>query len=158
MVRVRPATAVDLPAMLAVEHHAATAAHWKEQDYRKALESGTPERVVLVIEEGAVLGFLVARVLGEEWEIENLAVSGPARRRGLGSRLVGELLAGARARGARSVFLEVRESNHAARLLYEKWAFLPAGRRKAYYSGPVEDALLFRFSFPEPPPKPVEGR
>jgi len=144
--------------MLAVEHHAATAAHWNEREYRKAFEPGTPERVVLVIEEGTVLGFLVARVLGEEWEIENLAVSGPARRRGLGSRLVGELLDRARARSARSVFLEVRESNHAARLLYEKWAFLPAGRRKAYYSGPVEDALLFRFSFPHPPPKPVEGR
>ncbi len=158
MVRVRPATVADLPAMLAVEHHAATAAHWSEGDYRKAFAPGAPERVVLVIEEGAVLGFLVARGLGEEWEIENLVVSGPARRRGLGSRLVGELLDRARARGARSVFLEVRESNHAARRLYEKWSFLPAGRRKGYYCGPAEDALLFRLSFPQPAPKPVEGR
>lgn len=158
MVRVRPATAADLPAMIAVEHHAATASHWSEREYRRAFEPGTPERVVLVAEEGAVLGFLVARLMGEEWEIENLAVSGPAQRRGLGSRLVGELLNRARARGARSVFLEVRESNQAARLLYEKWDFRPAGRRKAYYSAPAEDALLFRFSFPQPPPKPVEGR
>ncbi|MBZ5646476.1 MAG: ribosomal protein S18-alanine N-acetyltransferase [Acidobacteriia bacterium] len=157
MIRVRVATPDDVPAMLAVEHHAATAAHWNEREYRKALEPGTPEREVLVIEEGALLGFIVARVLGDEWEIENVAVSGPARRRGLGSRLVGELLDRARARRARSVFLEVRESNQAARLLYEKWAFLPAGRRKAYYSDPVEDALLFRFSFPLSLSKAVEG-
>lgn len=158
MVRVRPATPADLPAMLAVEQHSDTAAHWNEGEYRKAFQPGAPERAVLVIEEGAVLGFLVARVLGEEWEIENLAVSGPARRRGLGSRLVGELLDRARARGAHSVFLEVRESNQAARHLYEKWDFRPAGRRKAYYSAPVEDALLFRLNFPQPPPKAVEGR
>jgi ribosomal-protein-alanine N-acetyltransferase len=100
---------------------------------------------------------VAARVLGDEWEIENLAVAGPARRRGLGSRLVGELLDRARRRRARSVFLEVRESNQAARMLYQKWAFLPAGRRKAYYCDPVEDALLFQFIFPQSAPNPVEA-
>jgi len=158
MIRVRPATASDIPAMLSLEHHSVTAAHWSEEVYRRALDpAARPERVVLVIEEGAVLGFLVARVLADEWEIENVAVSGPARRRGLGSRLVGELLDRARDRGVRAVSLEVRESNRAARLLYEKWAFLPAGRRKAYYTDPVEDALLFRFNFPQPVSKPVEA-
>ncbi len=111
----------------------------------------------MVIEEGTVLGFLVAQVLGDEWEIENIAVSAPARRRGLASRLVSELLDRAQKRGARAVFLEVRESNRAARMLYEKWAFLPAGRRKAYYTDPMEDAILFRFNFPQQAPKPVEA-
>ncbi len=158
MIRVRPATFDDLPAILSLEHHSHKAAHWNEHAYRKAIEPGaTPERLVLVIEEGAVLGFLVAQVLADEWEIENIAVSSPARRRGLGSRLVSELLDRARKRGARAVFLEVRESNRAARLLYEKWAFLPAGRRKAYYTDPVEDALLFRFNFPQQVSKPVEA-
>lgn len=158
MIRVRPATAGDIPVMTALAKHAATAAHWNEQAYRDALAPGAvPERVVLVVEEGAVLGFVVARALGDEWEIENLAVSGPARRRGLGSRLVGEVLDRARGRGARSVFLEVRESNHAARMLYQKWAFVPAGRRKAYYSDPVEDALLFQFIFPQAASNPVEA-
>ena len=79
-----------------------------------------------------------------EWEIENIAIAGPARRRGLGTRLLGELLDLARAQGAESVFLEVRESNHAARALYEKWSFIESGRRKKYYKDPEEDAILYR--------------
>ena len=48
----------------------------------------------------------------------------------------------ARGRGAAAVFLEVRESNQAARALYEKWAFLESGRRPRYYKDPEEDAIL----------------
>ena len=158
MIRVRPATAADIPSLMELALHSRTAAQWNEQVYRKALDAmERPERVVLVIEEEVVLGFVVAQVLADEWEIENIAVSAAARRRGLASRLVSELLKRAKERGARAVFLEVRESNRAARMLYEKWAFLPAGRRKAYYTDPVEDALLFRFNFPQPGSKPVEG-
>jgi ribosomal-protein-alanine N-acetyltransferase len=86
--------------------------------------------------------------VAEEWEIENIAVTGAARRCGLGSRLVGELLDHVRSRGGKTVFLEVRESNRAARALYEKWAFIEVGRRKAYYQNPVEDALILKFNFP----------
>ena len=87
---------------------------------------------------------MIARVVDREWEIENIAVAGPAHRRGLGTRLVGQLLDLARGRSAVGVFLEVRESNHAARALYEKWAFLESGRRHRYYKDPEEDAILYR--------------
>ena len=158
MICVRPATAEDVPTLMELARHSRTASQWSEEAYRTAVNpAARPERMVLVIEEAAVLGFVVAQVLADEWEIENIAVSAPARRRGLASRLVSELLQRAKERGAREVFLEVRESNRAARMLYEKWAFLPAGRRKAYYTDPVEDALLFRFNFPQQAPKPVEG-
>jgi ribosomal-protein-alanine N-acetyltransferase len=88
-------------------------------------------------------------MLQGEWEIENIAVAGAARRRGLGTRLMGELMQRARAAEANQIFLEVRESNHAARSLYEKWAFEAAGRRKNYYQKPVEDAIVYRFTFPQ---------
>ncbi len=102
----------------------------------------------MVIEEDAVVcGFLVARAVGNEWEIENLAVAGTARRRGLGTRLLGEFLTRVRDEGAAAVFLEVRESNHAARRLYEKWAFVESGCRSQYYQHPPEDAILYRFDF-----------
>ncbi len=158
MIRVRDATDLDIPAMFALEQHAAEAAHWPEGEYHKAVDrEQKPERVVVVIEESEVLGFIVARVLRDEWEIENVVVSQLARRRGLGCRLVGELMDRARVQGARSVFLEVRASNHAARGLYERWAFQPAGRRTAYYSDPVEDAVLLRFDFLPTLSKAVEG-
>jgi ribosomal-protein-alanine N-acetyltransferase len=101
----------------------------------------------LTIEESCLHGFVVARIVGAEWEIENIAIAGSARRRGLGTRLLGELLDLARAQGAEAVFLEVRESNRAARSLYEKWAFLESGRRRNYYNDPEEDAILYRLDF-----------
>lgn len=156
--RVRPATAADILAMLALERRAATAAHWKEADYDRIFSApGKLARVALVVEEAEIAGFIVVRILGAEWEIENIAIAAGARRRGLGTRLVGELLDLACSRGATSIFLEVRESNTAARLLYEKWAFVEAGRRPDYYSDPAEDAIVYRFSFPQPLSNPVEG-
>jgi [ribosomal protein S18]-alanine N-acetyltransferase len=146
--RIRRAIPADIPAMMALEKHAATAAHWSAEQYETAFSGEAPSRVVLIIEEEAgVQGFITGRALDEEWEIENIAVGGPARRRGLGTRLLGEFLDLARGRGADAVFLEVRESNLAARRLYEKWAFEESGRRKRYYREPEEDAIVYRLGF-----------
>lgn len=135
--------------MMALERHAATAAHWSAEQYRTAFSREASPRVVLIIEEDTgIQGFVAGRGLDEEWEIENIAIAGSARRRGLGTRLLGEFLDLARGRGAQAVFLEVRESNLAARKLYEKWAFVESGRRKLYYREPEEDAILFRLGFP----------
>lgn len=145
---IRRATAADIPAMMALQDHAATAARWSTQRYVDALSGEAPSRVVLIIEEEAgAQGFIVGRAVWEEWEIENIAVAGPARRRGLGTRLLGEFLGLARSQGAKAVFLEVRESNVAARRLYEKWAFVESGRRKRYYHGPDEDAIVYQIGF-----------
>jgi ribosomal-protein-alanine N-acetyltransferase len=133
--------------MMRLEKHAVTAAHWSLQQYEEVFANREPRRQALVIERDGIEGFLVARVLDKEWEIENMAVSGPARRRGLGTRLLGEFLDRARLRGAQMVFLEVRESNHAARALYEKWAFVQSGRRKGYYRRPEEDAITYCLYF-----------
>lgn len=166
-VRVRPAEPADLPRLVEIASHSATAAQWNQAEYLKLFAADEPKaqpeidpsigapqiktnpRTALVVEQsGNVVGFIVGRQVEDEWEIENIAVSGAARRCGLGSRLVGELLDLVRSRGGKSVFLEVRESNRAARSLYEKWAFLEVGRRKIYYQNPAEDALILKFIFP----------
>ena len=145
--KIRPATSDDIPAMMALERHAVTAAHWSREQYDAVLSGGGIRRLGLVLEEDAkVRAFLAARAIGKEWEIENMAVAGPARRRGLGTRLLGEFLERARAEGAEAVYLEVRASNEAARSLYEKWAFLEAGRRRDYYRNPTEDAVVYRLA------------
>jgi len=145
---IRPALADDVPALMSLEKHAATAAHWPPEQYQQ-LFAAAPQRLALVIEEEAGLrGFLVARRVDREWEIENIAIAGPARRRGLGSRLLGEFIDLLRKQGATSVFLEVRESNRAAQALYQKWGFEAAGRRSRYYENPAEDAVLYRLAFP----------
>jgi len=145
---IHPATVADLPAMMALEKRAATAAHWSAEQYEALFRASDPGRVALILWEASELqGFVIVRVVGKEWEIENIAVAGPARRRGLGTRLLGELLDSARAKDAAAVFLEVRESNQAARALYEKWAFRESGRRPRYYKDPAEDAILYRLDF-----------
>ena len=143
---VRPAIAADLAAMLALERAAATAAHWMPAEYERIFTPGQTPRLALVVEEGGeVLGFLVARVLGPDWELENVAVAAAAQRRGFARRLLAELLEVARSRSAASVYLEVRESNRGARALYEQCGFEVTGRRKAYYQHPPEDALVYQF-------------
>jgi len=145
MVVVRPVILADILAILDLARHAVTAARWSREQYDRVLAD--PSRCALVVEESAcVRGFLITRQVATEWEIENLAVGGPARRRGLGTRLLGEFLDQVRAQGALAVFLEVRESNRAARMLYEKWAFAESGRRPGYYHEPEEAAVLYRLA------------
>jgi ribosomal-protein-alanine acetyltransferase len=98
-------------------------------------------------ESNGIQGFLIAKAVGVEWEIENIVIADPARRRGLASRLLTHVLNVEGAKGAESIFLEVRESNLAARRLYEKWSFVESGRRKQYYHAPQEDAIVYRREF-----------
>lgn len=146
--RIRPATSTDIPAIMILEREAATAAHWPTQHYEQILSSAAPRRGAFVIESGAaVRGFLVWREAGGEWELENVVVAAPFRRTGLGTTLLQELVKLAQTAGAESVLLEVRESNQAARFMYEKSGFAESGRRPAYYRDPHEDAITYRLSF-----------
>jgi ribosomal-protein-alanine N-acetyltransferase len=80
--------------------------------------------------------------------LENLLVSPAERRHGVANQLLQALLSRAAQTNSEAVFLEVRESNSPARLLYEKSGFQQTGRRKSYYSDPLEDAILYRFTIP----------
>jgi ribosomal-protein-alanine N-acetyltransferase len=125
----------------------AAAAHWSREQYEQIFVEHAPRRIALVIEEGQLQqGFLVAHKLAGEWEIENIAVSAASRRRGLGTRLIGEFLETVRKLGASSVFLEVRESNREARSFYENCGMAEIGRRSRYYAQPEEDAIVYRLS------------
>ena len=139
---VRAATFADIPALLTLERGAPTAAHWSEADYLRLFSE--PGRVALLIEEECIHGFIIGRDLGQEWEIENIVVANSAQHHGIGQRLVRELLDLATKRGAQAVFLEVRESNRAARALYSKSGFVETGRRQSYYQDPEEDAILYK--------------
>lgn len=145
---IRDATPADIPVMMRLTDHSATAAHWSRDQYDQIFTQDVPQPLAMIVQDSeGPQGFLIAKGILDEWEIENIAIANPARRRGLGTRLLREFLDHARAKGARAVFLEVRESNQAACALYEKWSFDESGRRSRYYSNPVEDAIIYRHTF-----------
>lgn len=159
--KIRLAIPADLPFIVETERECLTAAHWSEEQYRRLFDTSWfdpqptgPQRLVLLAEDDrgsdrgvsnpTLLGFLVAHHVASEWELENIAVAPTARRTGVGKRLLDELIMRARQVNSQSVFLEVRESNLAARKLYERLEFQETGRRKSYYSNPLEDAIGYR--------------
>lgn len=149
---VRLAVAEDLPRILEIAQQAGSAAQWNPREYEKMLgkDSSPSSDMLLVIQSAAdytIHGFLAAHETLGEWEIENVAIWETVRRHGLGMRLLDEFLRLVNDRHGREVFLEVRESNLAARSLYAKCTFVEAGRRKSYYHNPEEDALILKFSF-----------
>ena len=144
LVAIRSAALNDVPAILAIEQQAPVAAHWTRDQYNKMVDSG----VVLVAEEaGQLCGFVCARTVAGEWEIENVAVAAEFLRRGIANELVRALIQRAKNEVASAILLEVRESNLAARGLYEKHGFREVGCRRVYYRDPVEDAILYALRF-----------
>lgn len=61
---------------------------------------------------------------------------------GIGAFLMQSLIRLAAERDVTTIHLEVRVGNETAIRLYERMGFTRDGIRKAYYSDPVEDALL----------------
>ena len=133
--------------MMALASESPTAAQWPVEQYEQAINVPQPRRIVLVLEESdRMAAFLVGRSVIHEWELENIVTAPAVRRQGLASRVMAEFISQARQEKAEAIFLEVRESNHAARKLYEKWEFEKAGRRINYYDCPREDAIVYRLT------------
>ena len=142
-IRIRPASLADVPALLSLEQAAPSAAHWAVTTYEDMFKGAAPRIMLAADSAGALCGFCVARIGADECELENIVVAEAHHRRGLGHRLMRELITAVRARGSAHLLLEVRESNQAARGLYESCSFRLSGRRKNYYSAPAEDALTY---------------
>ena len=129
-----------LDALMAIEERA-FADPWRREMMVSSFSCGNV-RLFTAEEEGRVLGYLFLMEIPPEGEILNLAVDPACRRRGLGDRLMEAALAYAREQGIDTLFLEVRESNLAARGLYQKAGFEAVGKRKRYYRYPTEDAVI----------------
>src|SRR6266853_2400647 len=147
-VAIRSAALNDVPAILAIEQQAPGAAHWTAEQYKKLVDSG----VVLVAEDaaeeaGQLCGFVCAKAVAGDWEIENVVVAAAFLRRGIANELLRNLIQRAAGEAASAILLEVRESNLPGRQLYEKHGFREVGRRRLYYRDPMEDAILYALRF-----------
>lgn len=102
------------------------------------------DRVLLVAEcDGKCFGYVGAYSVCGETDILTVAVDPSVRRMGIGRKLL-DALVDALDPDNDAVFLEVRESNDAARALYVSLGFVEVGRRRGYYKFPTEDAIMYK--------------
>ncbi len=97
--------------------------------------------------EGRVAGYCGIYLAADEGEITNVAVAPEYRRRNMAQSLLRTVMAQARQKGARRIFLEVRSRNDPAICLYQKHGFIVIGTRKNYYQYPQDDALVMMYEY-----------
>jgi tRNA threonylcarbamoyl adenosine modification protein YeaZ/ribosomal-protein-alanine acetyltransferase len=137
---VRKFTPQDADAAHEIATRSPEAAQWSRESYASLNDHGQLGWVAEA--NGTICGFFVARIVGDEAEILNLAVDPARKRTGIASTLWNEAVGEFRRRKTRSAFLEVRESNIPALRFYEKQGFARTGLRPAYYREPAEAAVL----------------
>lgn len=100
-----------------------------------------------------LVGFVLARRILDEVEIDLVGVVPALRRQGLGVRLLEALLEDERRAGARVAQLELSAANAPAAALYASLGFVVVGRRPRYYPD-GSDALLLSSPLDADRPRP----
>ena len=140
----RPGTEDDLNQVVQIER-ACFADPWTEESFRRLLDGRSAIfRVVGYPPNFDVAGYVIAFAIDDDAELLNIAVDPQHRGKGLAGQMLDAVLIELGGRAVRNAFLEVRESNKAARGLYASRGFAEIGRRRNYYRRPVEDALVMR--------------
>jgi [ribosomal protein S18]-alanine N-acetyltransferase len=141
MPQVRRMFLTDLDEVVAIEREVFLFP-WTRGNFSDSIDSGYH---CLVLEQGGHLfGYGVMVVGAEEAHLLTLSIAAGLQRKGWGERLLQHFIHVAKEQRARSMFLDVRESNHAAARLYERIGFRQIARRKEYYPamGGREDSLV----------------
>lgn len=148
---VRAATLTDVSRVSEIEREAFSDP-WSRSAFERLVVEHDPRVLfdVACLPDGKVAGYVVAWFIMDEGEIANLAVAPGSRSRGIGTLLLVRAINMARSREVGTIYLEVRDSNAAARALYASHGFQEIGRRRRYYRRPVEDALVLRLVLPGP--------
>ena len=139
VIEIRPMQASDLPAVHELEV-AIFPQPWAIGVFRDELRQLQRSYLVAENESGELAGYAGLLWVLDEAHVTTIAVAEPYRGRGIGSRLMVQLIDEALARGARHLTLEVRVSNRSAQTLYQRFGLAPVGVRKSYYGD--EDALV----------------
>ena len=133
----RPA---HLAAVLAIEA-ALFPNPWRRGHFLHELQENEHSSNYVLMEGEQVVGYLSFWQLGDEVQLNKIAVAPAVQRRGVGSAMMQALLVQAQQRNCCAILLEVREANLAAISLYRRFGFRDEGKRPDYY-GPGLDALL----------------
>ena len=117
---------------------------WAEPTWWSEL-AGRPRRDYVVEEDAeGIAGYAGLDLGGEVADVMTIAVAPRAQGRGLGGRLLAELVERAERDGAEFLMLEVRDDNLPARALYERAGFELLTTRRRYYQPGGSDAHIMR--------------
>ena len=138
----RSLTPSDLADVAALQRRSFTNA-WGAEAIQWELENSDVARLYVArTSAGDLVAYCACWIVFDELHINSLAVDEPVRRQGIARRLLDAVVRDAVAEGARMATLEVRQSNAAARALYEGLGFRIEGVRRNYYQDPREDGLI----------------
>lgn len=140
---VRPAEVRDIDRVAEIER-ASFGDPWSRRSFTHLVDDPRVFFRVSLLPSGELVGYVVAWFVAGEGEIANIAVVPSARGRGIGAALLDAAMEAGAEHGAETLYLDVRETNAAARALYASRGFEQVGRRRSYYRNPVEDALVLR--------------
>ena len=133
----------DLPEVMAIEM-LSFPNPWHESTFRGEIQHRPISFPLVVVHQvlNRVIGYIIFWVIGEEAQINNIAVHPDFRRLGVGEQVLRQVIVQLRTSGVTMVTLEVRPSNTGAQTLYRKLGFRMIGLRKGYYTNPPEDAFV----------------
>lgn len=137
---VREMSMEDGAAVAEMEHQLFADA-WSEKSVLETL--GQENTICLTaLKAGRTAGYLLAYTAADEAEIARIAVTEELQRQGVARALLQRLENVCKEKGLTRILLDVRESNEAARALYESAGFREDGIRQRFYEDPQEDAIL----------------
>ncbi len=144
LVSLREMLRSDLRSVASAEKKTFARDAWKLKDFSDLLRPPTGMGIVAEVND-TLVGYLIGMQGADEAELLNIGVIPEARRRGVGRGLMKIWLERLFERGVKSVYLDVRTSNHPAIQLYESFGFNVAGCRPHYYSD-GEDSLVMKLA------------
>lgn len=142
--QLRAATLADLEAIWAIEHAVFDREAWSIDMMRDELTADHRQYLVLLNEQGVIKGYGGLLAIGEDGDIQTIALDPAVRGSGYGRMLMDALLDEADSRGVRKVFLEVRADNPVARSLYASLGFIEIAVRPRYYQPDDVDAVVMQ--------------
>ena len=118
---------------------------WSQEQIKESFQNKN-NLVIGVFNQDELIGYCFILIAQTEAEILNIATDINFQRKGLGEKLLKECIERLKSQKVKNLFLEVRQSNHAAKNLYSKMGFKTIGIRKNYYSD-NEDANMMQLLF-----------
>lgn len=145
MFHVRPFSAPDMAALVAMEKAIFTTEAWSAESLAAHIALPGATALMLVDATDTPIGYSLAQAVLDEAEIFTIGLLPYMRRKGGGKILLQAHLDALRHQAITTVFLHVREGNTPARQLYTNCGGVPVGTRTCYYARPQEDACIYRF-------------